>query len=342
MERLLKSRFRIGDKISENPFSITYQGTFLAADRPLIIKIYKRGALNSSLIRDMKQKVKDFMELNYHGIAKIIDGDYGWQGFYYVREHIQGQSLKDLLDKGEKFGIEKATAIIIEACKALEICHKKGMIHGALKPSNIFIDKKGVVRIADFVIEGAIKESWPQKAAEMLENGFYASPEEILGLPATALSDIYTLAMVLYELVNDAKLADSRQVFSKEGKLKASVPVDAKSLAILPRYLQEILIKALQKDPALRFGSMQEFKDSLENKSLVQKANPASEYVKIFEQTVTRFGEEDIPIGSDCLQDVGQLNICWNKEKHRNWILIAVLAFAVVAGLSYAFLLGGR
>jgi len=88
MERFLKSRYRIGEKLSENPFSITYKGTFLATDKPLVIKIYKRGTLSSNLIRNMKQKVKELSQISYHGIAKLIDGDYGWQGFYYVREFV--------------------------------------------------------------------------------------------------------------------------------------------------------------------------------------------------------------------------------------------------------------
>jgi serine/threonine-protein kinase len=183
MERFLKSRYKIGEKISETPFSVSYKGFFLGSDRPVIIKIYKRGTLNSSLISRMKQKVKDFSQIKHHGIAQLIDGDYGWQGFYYVREYIRGKNLEQLMGEGQKLGVEKAAAIAEEVCRMLEVVHAKGIIHGGLKPSNIFIDEQGLVKVADFVIEGEIKEAMPQKALNLMQDGMYASPERLRNIP---------------------------------------------------------------------------------------------------------------------------------------------------------------
>ncbi|MBI5400122.1 serine/threonine protein kinase, partial [Candidatus Saganbacteria bacterium] len=200
MERFLKSRYRIGEQLSENAFSATYAGTFLASNRPLIIKIYKRGALNSNLINGMKAKVKELAQINYHGVAKLLDGDYGWQGFYYVREYIDGKSLEQILTGNEKLELEKALVIIEEVCASLAVVHARGIVHGGIKPSNIFIDNQGVVKLTDFVIEGEIKEAMPQKVLEILDNGRYLAPEELLGQAASPASDIYSLGLVLFEL----------------------------------------------------------------------------------------------------------------------------------------------
>ena len=266
MERFLKSRYKIGDKISENPFSVTYHGFFIGTEKPVVIKIYKRGTLNSSLINRMKYKVKDLSHITYHGVARLIDGDYGWQGFYYVRPFIPGKSLRQILDAEEKLEVDKAVSIIEEVGKALEVAHSKGIIHGALKPSNIIVDPKGVLKVTDFVIEGEIKEAMPQKAMSILTSRQYLSPEELQGRAATISSDIYGLGWLLWEMV-----AGSVPLFDKE------------TMQTLPKYLQDVLKKALHVDPLLRFASVTELRDSLDKQFVVGAEALPNDYLKMFE-----------------------------------------------------------
>ncbi|MFH1347544.1 MAG: serine/threonine-protein kinase [Candidatus Margulisiibacteriota bacterium] len=340
MERFLKSRYKIGEKISENPFSVTYKGYFLGSNKPVIIKIYKRGTLNSQLINKMKQKVKELSLINHHGIAKLIDGDYGWQGFYYVRDYVEGQSLQQIMDSGQEIGIDKSVTIAEQVCRILEIVHTKGIIHGGLKPNNIFISPKGVVKVADFVIEGEIKEAMPQKVLSVMDDGRYVSPEELAGRAAAPSSDIYALGIILFEMA--ASKAPSLEKGLRGGldKLKCASLLNQELLAQLPRYLQDIIIKSLQADPLKRFSSVAFFCESLEKKSLVGKESPQNEFITIFDNTVTQYGGEEISKESEMLKDVGTVRIRWGKEKHRNWILAFILGAALVSGLVYAFLFG--
>lgn len=340
MERLLKSRYKIGEKISENPFSVSYKGSFLSGNKPVIIKIYKRGTLSSNLIKTMKQKVKDFSLINYHGIAKLIDGDYGWQGFYYVREYIEGQTLAEILSSGSKIGIEKSLAIVEEICKALSFAHQRGIIHGALKPSNVIINNQGVVKLADFVIEGEIKEALPQKALALMNDGKYSSPEELTGQASGVSADIFALGLILYELAGSNVLEVDKGLPTALKKLRKVALVDRAIMANLPKYLQDIINKALQIDPALRFFSAEEFRNSLEKKTLINKGMSRDEFAQIFESTVTQYGEEDLSQEKEELEDLGRLKLRWAKESHRNWILALLLGLAVISGLLYAFLIG--
>ncbi|MEE8637879.1 MAG: serine/threonine-protein kinase [Candidatus Margulisiibacteriota bacterium] len=338
MERFLKSRYKIGEKISENPFSVTYKGAFLGTHKPLVIKIYKRGTLNSGLINRMKQKVRELSLISHHGIAKLIDGDYGWQGFYYVREYIKGESLQHILESSQNIGIEKAVKIAEEVCHALEFAHNKGIIHGAIKPNNIFIDSHGLVRVADFVIEGEIKEAMPQKILSLMDDGRYASPEELAGKPASVTSDVYALGIILYELaVNRCGLVEEG-LSSGLIKLRNKSLLNQEELASLPRYLQDVVSRALQSDPQLRFPSMTEFRESLEKKNLVLKRLPQEEYITLFENTVTQYGGEELDKESESLEDLGRVKISWGKEKHRNWILALILGIAFLSGILYVFL----
>lgn len=339
MDQLLKSKYRTGQKLSENPFSVTYRGSLIGSEKPVIIKIYKRGTLNSLLIKSMKQRVKDFALISHHGAARLLDGDYGWQGFYYVREFIDGTSVQELLGRGEPIGPEKAVAIAEQVLEMLSVAHAKGIVHGALKPSNIFLDNQGLVKLADFVIEGEIKSAQPQKVLEILENAKYASPEELAGLPATAASDLYSMGLILFEMSAGKPALKESGIKGNFLKLKGAL-LSKEDLAALPNYLKEIIGKALQKDPLLRFASAAQFRDSLEKKALGRKIYGDAELNRIFESVVTQYGGEEISIESESLQDVGRVRLRWGKEKHRNWILTVVLLTAVVIGVLYAFFLG--
>lgn len=336
MEQILKSRYKIGEKISDNPFSVTYRGTFIGTDKPVIIKIYKRGTLNSAIINSMKRKVREFAMINHHGIAKMLDGDYGWQGFYYVREFVEGQSLQEIIRREGLIGAERACAIADQILAALEETHARGIVHGALKPANIFIDNQGLIKLTDFVIEGEIKQSLPQKVAEVMENAKYASPEELEGSPAIPASDLFSLGLILYEMVSGKPAVTELGLKGNIAKLR----IPPLGISSLPRFLGEIILKVLQKDSRLRFSSASEFRESLERRSVIPKPSGKEEFARIFESTVTQYGGEEIDKESEALEEVGRVRLRWSKEKHRNWILAVVIVVSVVLGILYAFFFG--
>lgn len=340
MEQLLKSKYRIGNKLAENPFSVTYQGFFIGTEKPVIVKIYKRGTLNSSLIKNMKQKVLALSLLNHHGVAKLLDGDYGWQGFYYVREYVDGFSLKDLLDRREKAGIDKACAAAEQAAAALQAAHERGIVHAGIKPGNIFVDSQGLVKLADFVIEGEIKSALPQKVEELMSGARYAAPEELQGEPVTPASDLYSLGLVLYEMATGKPLPQAEGLSGSLQKLRAKQLLPKEELAALPPYLKDILLCATEREPLRRFASAEEMRESLEKKALIRKAPADEELIRIYESVVTQYGGEVVDQESEVLQDVGRIRLRWGREKHRNWILAIVAVLAVALGIIYAFLLG--
>lgn len=338
MDQLLKSKYRIGSKLAESPFSVTYKGFFIGTDRPVIIKVYRRGTLNSPLIRSMKQKVKDFSLLNHHGIARLLDGDYGWQGFYYVREFIDGRDLQEYIAAGEKFGPDKASDIMEQVLAALEPVHAKGIIHGALKPSNIFIDGQGIIRLVDFVIEGEVKEAMPQKALEIMEDARYSAPEQIEGKPLTPASDVYSLGLIFYELATGRTALAGDNMPANIMKLRSSNLFGKEALSGLPQYAADIISMATRRDPLLRFNSAAELRASLIGRNIPRRESGDPELLKIFESVVTQYGGEELAKVVENPLDVGRLR--WGKEKHRNWILAVVVAAAVVVGVVYAFFFG--
>jgi len=273
MERYLKSRYKIGEKLGENPFSVTYQGSYLGTENAVIVKIYKRGTLSNTLIKSMREKVKVLERLNHPLIAKLVDGDYGWQGFYYVREYVPGKTLAEVLKETGPFSLDEALRLGEEICEALWICHQEGIVHGALNPQNIFLTPEGHIKLADLVIEGEIRESIPQKTQHLFEGADFASPDELSGAPADKRSDIYSLGLLVYLMLT------GKRPFNPTGTLKSleSVPKRMKELPpppsafnqALPKTIDDILLKALNPDPQLRFATVRDFKDSLHSRNLV-------------------------------------------------------------------------
>lgn len=336
MEHILKSRYKIGQQLSENPFSATYRGSFIGNDRPVIVKIYKRGTLNSALIKSMKQRVKDFTLLGHHGLVKLLDGDYGWQGFYYVREFVEGRSLRQLQAAGEQFDEEKVRELAEQVLLTLQEVHRRGVIHGALKPTNIFIDKQGLVKLTDFVIEGEIKNSWPQKAEELFTGNPYASPEELKGEPLTPASDLYSLVLIMRELLGGGSPAGGG-VKAALTRLRVNETVGDLTISY---YLKEIINKGLAAEPRRRFLSAAALRTCLEKRSLIESPHPREEYLKIFDSTVTQYGGDELNEESPALEDVGRIRLRWEKEKHRNWLLGLIVMASVLLGIVYAFLFG--
>ncbi|MFH1389194.1 MAG: serine/threonine-protein kinase [Candidatus Margulisiibacteriota bacterium] len=345
MEQLLKSRYTIGEKISENNFSVTYRGTYVGTDKPLIVKIYKRGTLNSSLIKGMKFSVKDFSLISHSSVAKMIDGDYGWQGFYYIREYINGKSLRQVLADG-KMETEQALMIAQQVLAALEATEAKGVLYGALTPENIIINDKGEAKITDFVIKGEVKEALPQKIQELLVGLPYASPESLEGAPLTPASDLYSFGMIFFEMLAGRPLIKNGGIAAHLQKMKRASLVNRPELAFLPGYLADILFKLLQRDPILRFQSAAVVRESLASQSLPLPPKIGDEYLKLFEGVVTQYGGED-PSQSQPAKPSGETKeqgepalMIPDKKESRSWLFAIIIFMSVAIGVVYAFYLG--
>lgn len=307
MEQFLKSRFKTGPKIGENPFSLTYRGTFLSGEKPVIIKIYKRGTLNSALIKNMKAKVRLLSEIDHPGIARLYDGDYGWQGFYYVREYVEGRTL----GKAELFDADR---IIQQICEALILPHRLGLVHGAIKPENVFLMGEGRIKLVDFTIEGEVKEALPQKALVVLSRSEFMSPEEILGEAARASSDIYSVGLLYYSMLTG--VVD----FTPTLKINGPLPPPPG----LPKYAEDILTKALQPDPLLRFRTIEDLLESLKQKTLVEK----------------RERLDFPPIELENLPPLEQQEVVVvRQERKRSFFLLIVIGLSILAGLIYMLIM---
>ena len=343
MEKFLKSRYRIGEMIGENPFSLTYKAYLIGTEVPVVIKIYKRTALNSPLINKLRPKVTKIISLDHPNIARVIDGDYGWQGFYYVREFVEGEALDDVFQKGT-LNISFAIDIMKQILSALSVAHSNDLIHGALSSRNIFVSGKEV-KVTDFILEPGVRINPALLAAEASVNSGYMSPEQIKGEQITAASDIYSAGVIFYQL------ATSKSPFGGGGgldtaldHLSGEVVPPSQLHSSVPDYVDDIILKMLEKDPMQRINRADDVLDGLNKQSLVYNL-PNQEFVNLIYgedvEPIEYRKEDDQPKKIPIMKDLKKI-----KMNMTTSVILSVL-IAIAAGLWYAFILnyissGGR
>jgi eukaryotic-like serine/threonine-protein kinase len=172
---------------------------------------------------------------------------------YLVMEYIEGQSLEKILEKGS-VPFPRACAWVAEVAVALAAAHRKGVIHGDVKPANILITQENRVKLTDFGM--ARLASHDSGSTPLLGTPAYWCPEQIMGKPQDARSDLFSLSVVLYELVTGRRPFDADTLQGICGKVLSSTPLVASHAnSSLPTAMDEVFAKGLAKDPSVRFVS---------------------------------------------------------------------------------------
>lgn len=269
MERILKSRYKVQDKIADSPSHVTYKGAMVDSGKSIIIKIYRKEYLDSVLVKQLKKDISVLARLDSPLIPKLIDGDYGWQGFYFVREFVEGQSLREMkLPIDAEAVCDVATGI----CAAVAAAHGSGIVHGSLTPENIFVSSANrKIKVADFGIKKAVAEPVEQRAKWLLDaSSAYSAPEVLLGENSSERSDIYQIGLLIVFMLAP-NLPDSNKglAFAIENLTGRKIVLQAN--VKIPKYLDDIIMRCTEKDPLMRFQSIKELADCLNSKSVADK-----------------------------------------------------------------------
>jgi serine/threonine-protein kinase len=321
--------------IGESPFSFTYKGYLMGTEVPVVVKVYKRSALNSPLINKLRPKVTKIISLDHPNIARVIDGDYGWQGFYFVREYIEGDDLEKVLANGMP-DLTFAVEIIKQVLSALAVAHSENLIHGAINSHNIFLVGKEA-KMTDFILEPAVRISPALLAAAATLNSSFMSPEQIKGEQITASSDIYSAGVIFYQLVTGRLPFDGRSGLDTALRHLSEEIVPPSHLnSVIPAYIDNIIMKMLEKDPLQRISKAGDVIESLNKQRLIFNL-PSTEFVNlIYDEDV-----EQIEYREEAEKPMKQPHAKKGKKSKikRLALMILFILIAIAAGLWYAFIL---
>jgi beta-lactam-binding protein with PASTA domain len=264
-DTIVDGRYRVQSRLGSGGMAEVWSAEDSQLGRRVALKLLaSRFAADAAFRERFRREASAAAAMQHPNIVSIYDrGE--WDGTSYIAmELVDGKTLKQLIQERGPAGPGAATDLAIEILNALRYAHKRGIVHRDIKPQNVLIDDEGRAKVADFGIAHA-------GASDMTETGAiigtvqYISPEQAQGKPVSPRSDLYSVGVVLYELLTGQVPFDGEAPVAVALKQVSERPVPPTQLEpSIPPALEHVVMRALEKDPARRYADADEFIGALE------------------------------------------------------------------------------
>ena len=265
--RLISGRYRLIAPLGEGGMATIWRAVDEQLDREVAVKLLRpQFSADPGFAARFKQEARSAGGLSHPNIVGVYD--YGTDGAdgdqYIVMELIEGNDLSTILRDRGSLSTSDAVRVAIGVAAALEVAHRKGIVHRDVKPGNILITENGDVKVTDFGIARAVSEASMTVTGTTLGSVHYFSPEQARGDEVTGASDVYALAIVLFEMLTGRRPfeGDSAAAVALK-RLSEDAPTPTAIEHPLPPGLEAILMRALSRDPAERFPDAGAFAEAL-------------------------------------------------------------------------------
>jgi eukaryotic-like serine/threonine-protein kinase len=327
---VVDGRYRIVRRIGSGGMADVYLAEDTHLGREIALKVlHRRFAQDAEFVERFRREASAAAGLQHPHVVGVFDrGEH--EGTYYIAmEYLRGRTLKDVMTAEAPLDQLRVISIGMQILQAAGFAHRNGVVHRDFKPHNVIVDETGNVKVTDFGIARA-------GASEMTETGSimgtaqYLSPEQAQGQEVTARSDVYSIGVMLYELLT-GKLpfeGDSAVAIALKHMQEPPPPLDREGLRIEPN-LEAVVMGALAKEPAARWQSAEDFAAALEACRPYVEAFLAGDAVG---QDTAVFAAVPAPPPADT--DKGE-----GRDGHRRWLMagLALLVVALVGLMAWAF-----
>ena len=265
--KLLGNRYEVLEKIGTGGMATVYEARCKLLNRKVAIKVLKDEFSNDSeFIKRFQVEAQSAASLSHPNIVSIYDVGNEDGLHYIVMELIKGKTLKEVIKEKGKLSWEEATNIASQIASGLEQAHKNHIVHRDIKPHNIIITKDGVAKVTDFGIAKAVSNSTINAYGTTVGSVHYFSPEHARGGYTDEKSDIYSLGVVLYEMVTGKLPFDGDTPVTVALKHLQEVPEEPINIVpSIPKSLNEIIVKAMKKEISDRYDSATTINADLKN-----------------------------------------------------------------------------
>src|SRR3954468_23600680 len=257
---VVDDRYRIKHRIGSGGMADVYCAVDEQLGRDVAVKLlHRRFAEDREFVERFRREASSAAALQHPNVVGVYDrGE--WDGTSYIAmEHLEGKTLKQVIIDEAPLDPIRAIDLLVQVLRAARFAHKRGVVHRDLKPQNVIVDPEGRAKVTDFGIARAGASDMTQTGS-IMGTAQYLSPEQAQGLPVDDRSDLYSVGVVLYEMVTGRVPFDGDSAVSIALKQGAEQPVPPRALnPDLPPELEAVVLRALAKDPSQRFQDADEF-----------------------------------------------------------------------------------
>jgi len=269
-------RYQIIEELGKGGMGRVYKVLDKETHEKVALKLIKPEiAADKKTVERFRNELTTARKIVQKNVCRMYDLNREKGNYYITMEYISGQDLKGLIRQTGQLTVGKALSIAKQICDGLAEAHSLGVVHRDLKPNNIMIDSGGSAKIMDFGIARAIREKSITGSGVIIGTPQYMSPEQVEGKDIDLRSDIYSLGIVLYEMLTARVPFEGETPLTIGVKQKTEIPKDPKDFnARIPDDLNRVILKCLEKDKADRYQSAEELRSVLSN---IEKGIPTTE-----------------------------------------------------------------
>ncbi|MFC2161564.1 protein kinase [Acidobacteriota bacterium] len=319
---LFANRYEIIDELGKGGMGKVYRVEDKTIKQEIALKLIKSDiAADKKTIERFKNELKTTRNIRHKNVCAMYDIGEDKGTNFITMEYVRGGDLKKLIRRTKQLTVGTTISIAKQICEGLSEAHSLGVVHRDLKPNNIMIDDNGNARIMDFGIARTLRGKSLTGSGIMIGTPEYMSPEQVEGKDVDLRSDIYSLGIVLYEMLTGRVPFEGDSPFTIGVKHKSEIPLNPKELnSQIPDDLSHVILRCLEKDKAKRYQSAEELRDEL---AAFEKGMPTTERESPGRKTSTS----------------KEVTVTFQKR----WVLtIAVFMIAAVSVLTFLILRDGK
>lgn len=286
IDDIIDDRYKITEFLGEGGMATVFKAYDIVLQKDVAFKIIREDtAKNSTNLNRFEREARAAASLNHQNIVRVLNvGSY--KGFpYMINEFVNGQNVRQILDVRGRFTFMEALDVMYQLCSAVMYAHEHNIIHRDIKPQNIFITSNGTAKLGDFGIATFQNATNMTRSDVVVGSVHYIAPEIASGNQATVRSDVYSMGITFFELITGRVPFDSdSQIRVAMMQIKEKFPLITKYNPKTPPCIENIIYKAVNKDPKSRYQSAESMRKDIQkimnDPSLLEKKSKRSIFSK--------------------------------------------------------------